>query len=236
MEKYSDFMQRICSFEVPLFGINEQNFVPSDSAKQKISLDRGFKEFYGDTVVFDLSDCAKAKVYDFVETLYAKVPYCFSQKLSKDTMHLTLHDLSNSPRLESVSSQMDMNYLKIKSMADRKMISNGTIKMRSNYVINMVNTSVVMCFYPVDENEYDKIMYLYSLMDEVISLPYPFTPHVTLAYFNPNGFDEELAKELVECVNSLNRKSIEMTLTTDRLVYQRFSSMNQYETFLTFIK
>lgn len=236
MESYSKFKDRINSFEVPSFGIDAHNFIPSNSVKQKITSDRDFKPFYGDTIVFDLSDEDKRKVFYFVDRLYESIPDCFSKKLYEKTMHLTLHDLINSPNLESIHSQMTANHSAIRGIIDRERISYDTIKMRSNYIINMMNTSVVMCFFPIDEIEYEKIIRLYSMVDEVFSLPYPFIPHVTLAYFNPNGFDESLAQRLTDCVNSLNKHSVDITLTTDKLVYQRFSSMNSYMNFLRFVE
>ena len=71
-------------------------------------------------------------------------------------------------------------------------------------------------------------MQLYYLVDRVKTLPYPFTPHITLAYYNRNGFNENSVHQLEAVVNQLNKSSFEITLSTDKLVYQKFTSMNDY--------
>jgi hypothetical protein len=94
----------------------------------------------------------------------------------------------------------------------------------------MVNTSLVLGLVPIDEGEHQKLMELYGIADEVKRAQYPLTPHITLGYYSIHGFDEKVAKELETIVRRLNRKdSMEILLDTDKLYYQRFTSMNRYE-------
>lgn len=76
-----------------------------------------------------------------------------------------------------------------------------------------------MGLYPVNEEEYNKLMELYYLFEDVKKLDYPLTPHITLAYYNINGFDMEAARKLERIVQELNANEIEIELDTKDLFY-----------------
>ena len=229
MESYNDFMKRIGSFEKPSLSINTQDFSPSQSVFQKVDENNFFSHFYGDTIVFDLNSEEKERILGIIHTLYAEAPECFCERLDDKTLHMTLHDLSNSPIKENVLAEVTSNKAKLVEILKKHPLTVQTIKMKTNYIINMVNTSLVLALCPVNEKEYEKLMALYHLMDGVKSLPYPFTPHITLAYYSRNAFKQTSAHKLMECVSNLNKGEFEVILNTKRLVYQRFESMNHYE-------
>lgn len=89
------------------------------------------------------------------------------------TLHMTLHDLSHSPRLEDVSERMREHENALRILLTRKLVKPQTIRMRSKAVFNMVNTSIVLGVYPVDAEEYDKLAELYRLCEQLMTLPYP---------------------------------------------------------------
>ena len=235
MESYAEFMDRICSFEKPHFELSKEYFKPSNSVLEKVGENNSFSRFYGDTVVFDLDDVSKNVINNMVDVLYSKAPRCFCERLKLSTIHMTLHDLTNGLDMGAISDKIDENYKKIEEIARSGQIYPDYICMKSNYIINMVNTSVVLCFYPANENEYLKIMRLYSMIDEIVGLPYPFTPHITLAYYNRNGFGEEDILALEDAVNSLNLARLEIVLDTKKLFYQRFNDMNHFFTICGFV-
>ena len=142
---------------------------------------------------------------------------------------MTLHDLSNSPALEEVSAPMQENETALRGLLAKNPVPVQTIRMKSKAIFNMVSTSLVMGLYPVDETEYLKLMNLYSLVNEVKSLPYPLTPHITLAYFNRKGMDTPTAQKLARTVKHLNKTLCTFELDTSRLYYQHFTSMNSYQ-------
>ena len=230
MEQYQEFLNRISSFELPVLSLGEGDFIPSASVKSKVREDNRFSAFYGDTVVFDLADAEKVIINHIVNKLYQAAPECFSERLIDSTFHMTLHDLSNSPVLNEVADAMKTNEAKLRDKLVASPIPYQTIQMQSKAIFNMVNTSLVMGLYPVNEQEYDKLMQLYQLVDEVQELPYPLTPHITLAYYHRNGFGQNSAKKLEDIINSLNQEKLYVTLHTSRLVYQHFTSMNEYRT------
>lgn len=226
MESYTDFLERIRSFEKRELNLGEEYFRVNTSLSKKVDKRNQFQLFFGDTVVFNLDESTKKKVAGIVDKIYDIASDCFCEKLGSNTFHMTLHDLSNSSVLDDIAAEIFPNELNVVKIS--KQIPIQTIKMRSNHIFNMVNTSLVLGLYPVNEEEYGKLMELYYLFDDVKKLDYPFTPHITLAYYNVDGFDRESAKRLEGIVNELNANEIEIELDTRELFYQRFVSMNEY--------
>ena len=228
METYQEFLNRINSFEKSKLELYRDNFKPSLSIENKVNEDNSFKNFYGDTVVFDLDDEIKRKISNIIDILYDECPECFCEKIISNTIHMTLHDLSNSPTLSDVSQDTFYNEINLISNLSKDTTNHKSIKMKTKYIFNMVNTSLVLGLYPVNEEEYFKLMDLYSLIDNIKQLPYPFTPHITIAYYNRFGFSEEIKRKLETVVNSLNNNSFTVELSTDNLYYQKFTNMNNY--------
>ncbi len=228
METYSEFLDRINSFEKSETYLGDDYFRGSASIALKVDKNNGFQPFYGDTVVFNLDDNTKKKLARIVDSIYSIAPECFCERLVSNTFHMTLHDLSNSPVLENIAVELFENELKAVKKAEK--IAVQKIKMRSKYIFNMVNTSLVLGLYPINEEEYNKLMELYYLFDDVKKLGYPLTPHITLGYYNINGFSVESARKLENIVKELNRNEmeIEIELDTKELFYQKFLSMNEY--------
>lgn len=235
MESYHAFLERIFSFEKPDIDLataasETPVFKVNSSVAQKVANDNTFKGFYGDTVVFDLEDTTKARLANYVTQLYSNASECFCERLHNSTFHMTLHDLSNGPVLQNISGEMEVNERHLRQIFET--MSPQTIRMKSTYLFNMVNTSLVLGLCPVDEKEYHKLMELYYIIDAVKTLPYPLTPHITLAYYNLNGFDANAAEKLAKIVRTINIAEydpFEIVLDTNCLCYQHFTSMNDYK-------
>lgn len=228
METYQEFLNRINSFQKSKLEFYCDHFKPSLSVESKVNKDNSFKNFYGDTVVFDLDSEIKNKITNIIDMLYDKVPECFCEKIISDTIHMTLHDLSNSPTLSDVSQDIFNNEINLINKLTTVKIKHKSIRMKTKFIFNMVNTSLVLGLYPVNEDEYIKLIDLYGLVDEIKELPYPFTPHITLAYYNSFGFSVESKRKLEAVVNSLNKETFLIELDTDNLYYQKFTNMNNY--------
>lgn len=230
METYGKFLDRINSFEKNKLYYGQGYFKGNPSLSLKIDRNNAFRCFYGDTVVFALENSVKERLAEYTDLLYQAAPGCFCERLIPDTLHVTLHDLSSSPVLSDVAEELFENELRI--LTKRTNTDNSKkqeIKMRSKYLFNMVDVSLVLGLYPADEDEYLSLMELYSLFDDVRPLDYPFTPHITLAYYNINGFDPSAARLLEDAANRLNhQEEFELNLDIHRLYYQKFRSMNDY--------
>lgn len=228
METYQEFLNRIDSFEKSEIWFGDHYFHGNPSIAQKVDENNRFRPFYGDTVVFNLDAAVKETLSNYVEQIYQTAPECFCEKLVSNTFHMTLHDLSNSAVLQDVAAEVFENELKtIEKIQEIKNTEN--IKMKSKYIFNMVGTSLVLGLYPADEKEYQKLMELYELFNDVKRLNYPLTPHITLGYYNVYGFDTNSARKLEELVCKLNSEAeMEIELEMKNLYYQKFCSMNDY--------
>lgn len=236
MESYKAFSKRI-DYQKPELGVDNIYFQPDGRVYEKVKEDNRFKSFYGDTVVFDLDSKTKEKIFEIIEKLYDAVPECFCEKLIRDTIHMTLHDLSASDNLDKTAPEVFNNEIKLLQVIGDNPIKKQTIKMKTNYVINMIHTSLVLALCPADEKEWEKLARLYDLINQVKLCGYPFlTPHITLAYYNYNGFDVCSVQKLKEVVKELNKESFEITLNTEKLVYQKFTSMNNYISIFNLLK
>lgn len=231
METYQEFLNRIDSFEKKEINYGDGYFTGNPSISEKVDRDNHFRSFFGDTVVFALEDGVKKRLSGLVDILYRAAPACFCERLAPHTFHVTLHDLGNAPVLRDVAEELFENELMvIEKWGKYKNRGNIKIKMRGKSIFNMVGTSLVLGLYPVNEEEYRRLMGLYSVFDDVKKLNYPFTPHITLAYYNVNGFDRQAAGCLKEAVERLNAggSALEIELKLEALYYQKFRSMNDY--------
>jgi 2'-5' RNA ligase len=231
MERYGDFLGRVSAFEVAELDLGKSYFRGRASLADKIDEENRLKAFFGDTVVFDLDEAVKNRISDLADRLYSHAGDCLAERLSGATLHMTLHDLSNGTNLSEIQGKMAENEEKIRSTS----LPSRTIKMKSTFVFNMVNTSLVLGLVPADEGEHIKLMELYDVFDEILEAKYPLTPHITLAYFTPSGFGDEAKARLEAAVNEINLDSqFEIILDTKKLHYQHFFSMNDYRNIVDF--
>lgn len=227
METYRRFLDRIEAFEVSDGNFGAGAFSIDPALLNKVNGDNRFKPFFGDTVVFDLNANAKAAVNGYIDELYSAAGECFCERLLPHTLHMTLHDLSSTAA--SVGGEVFNKAAVEKKRDEVKALGGGKIAVRGKNIFNMVGTSIVLGLYPVSAADYRRLMRLYSVFDDVKPLGYPFTPHITLAYYNARGFDARASKKLRDVVIKLNAApSLEFELDTADLVYQRFASMNDY--------
>lgn len=233
MESYDAFNQRIKSFALPELNLGSQDdFTPSASLSDKVSPDGEFRPFYGDTVVFDLDAPSKQALNRIIDRLYAEAPACFSQRLKPESLHLTLLDLVSGKERLSLVTAMTQHQEALANFAQQGAFATAPIQLISHNIFNMVDTSLVMGFLPKTAQDHQRLMALYQQVDQIHSLPYPLTPHVTLTYFNPQGFGSREIAELTECVNQLNQTSLDLTLVPEKLYYQKFQSMGEFDTVL----
>lgn len=228
-ETYEGFKGRVDDFEKAEYGIKDASWIPNASVHQKFNSLNQFLPFFGDTVVFDLPNEIKKILEQIISELYATVPQCFSSRINQSTMHMTLHDLSNSPTLRNAVADVKKNDVKIREISHCLVVPK--ITMKTNFIVDMNRTSLVLALKPLNKDEYMKLMQIYYIFDNVRNLSYKLTPHITLAYYSVNGFEQSSLEELAGLVRELNSKYYFEFVLGD-LLYQRFTSMNNYITVL----
>ncbi len=232
MEEYNEFLSRINKSIKKEFCIEKNFFYPNQSLEAKVNKNNCFKEFYGDTTTFDLEQKDKDKIDSIILKLYSNVPECLCEKLDKSHLHMTLHDLSSNVKLKIIEKTLENNENKIKEILKSEELLSGTIRLKTYCITNILNISLVLVLLPIGKNEYEKLMTIYNLIDKVQVLKYKFLPHITLGYYNINGFDIPSVINLEKLVNELNQHEFEINVNTKYLFYQHFTSMNNYKKIL----
>ena len=217
MEEYNEFLSRINNSIKKEFCIDEKFFYPNQSLEAKVDKNNCFREFYGDTTTFDLEQKDKE---------------CFCEKLDKSYLHMTLHDLSSNVKLKTIEKILESNENKIREILKNEELLSGVIRLKTYCITNILNISLVLVLLPIDKNEYEKLMTIYNLIDKVRVLNYKFLPHITLGYYNINGFDIPSIINLENLVNELNQHEFEINVNAKYLFYQHFTSMNNYKKIL----
>lgn len=198
---------------------------------RKVSAEGRLLGYHGNTVVYRLPDEAKRQIRILQDKLYAVCGDVLAEPLAEDTFHITLHDLVSGPA--SPDLERAVREVEPAAAARTAECSNepGIIRMRSSFLFNMVNTSMVLGFEPEDEESCHRLMRNYEAFQDIVALNYPLTPHVTLAYFKPGTIRAEQVGRLQSVIDFARaREVIRVELSGSMLEYQIFSSMNCYRT------
>lgn len=199
----------------------------SGGLAHKVGPDGGFKPFYGDTVIFSLSQPMIQWLEDIQAALYEACDACLAERIAPETFHITLHDLLNQPERmpEGCLNNRQRAMLAIEEVRGQHP---QPIAIRSCCVFSMVGTSLVMGFEPATDADCAALMSMYELFQSIVPLSYPLTLHVTLAYYRPGVYDEGMLQHLREVVERLGAQRREWCLQMDQLHYATFDSMARY--------
>ncbi|WP_028864900.1 hypothetical protein [Psychromonas aquimarina] len=209
-----------------------------DSLKCKVKNNGELTSFYGDTTVFKLSEDDIDLISGVMESL-APIQETLAEPLDREQLHLTLHDLSNSPVESQISDQLMVNETKVKEVLKRvrsylnEHPDQRKIKMLSTNAYPCLNTSILLGFAPKSEQDLKRLINLYNLFDDVVYLNYWLRPHITLSYFEPRVLKRSEIIKLSDTLKDINGNVFELELDMLELAYQHFSSMNSYKTIIT---
>jgi hypothetical protein len=205
-----------------------------ESLRAKVNQQGELTPFFGDTTVFSLSDGEIKKVGALIDTL--QPTSLFATPLDRQQLHMTLHDLNNSPRKEEVSTAMESTQLQTEKIMQQLNLylerhpEDRYINMVSTKAFDCLNIAVLLGFKPASERDYKILMNLYNLFEPVVYLDYWLRPHVTLTYFKPRVPTEDEVALLRDSIERVNQHSVELKLDIMELAYQHFYDMNSYQT------
>lgn len=195
----------------------------------KVAASGKLAPFMGNTVVFPLPERVKQEIGPIQRELYRTCASVLAEPLEAASLHLTLHDLLSGKPARELEERMGRVRDPALSCVGRIAEKGGTVRLRSTALFNMVGASMVLGFAPADEESCERLMTYYALLQEVVCLGYPLTPHVTVAYFRPGHIGAEMVEKLRAVVDEVNaQEKIEMELSANTLEYQLFSDMNHY--------
>ena len=207
----------------------EGDFSTNPNLTKKVNHFGEFLPFFGNTVVFELRDETKQALQGLQEELYKSAGWMLSQKLDPSTFHMTLHDLANGLELtEELKDRMAAAEEKAKILLAQWQ-NQPPVHMKTTWLFNMVNTSIVLGLAPADEESWHRLDEMYTALESVVRLDYALTPHITMAYFKPGIWSQY---DLNCLRKALCPVELEVELKMEKLVYQEFMDMNHYGTML----
>ena len=202
------------------------DFSTNPNLARKVNHTGAFLTFYGNTVVFDLDHDTKLALQSLQEELYRSAGWMLSQRLDPATFHMTLHDLVNGSELSDTLLH-PMEEAKKKAMPMlAQWHGQAPLRMKTTWLFNMVNTSIVLGLAPADEDSWHRLDAMYTALESVVPLGYGLTPHITMAYFRPGTLTQY---DLNHLRPALHPVELEVTLSPEGLSYQEFWDMNHYE-------
>ena len=132
-------------------------FLTNPNLEKKVDKIGNFQPYYGNTVVFDLEEETKQILQQLQEELYRSAGWMLSQKLDPATFHMTLHDLVNGPELtENLKIEMAEAEGKTKQIL-MQWKNLPPLHMKTTWLFNMVNTSIVLGLVPADEETWSRL-------------------------------------------------------------------------------
>ncbi len=197
---------------------------------RKVNPDGSFRPFCGDTVIFTLPQDMVDWLAGVQAALYDAWGECLAERIAPDTFHITLHDLLSQPETmpEGTNDNRPLAQAAIRqACAERP----SPIGVRSCSLFSMVGTSLVMGFEPSAEADCAALMGMYERFQRIVPLGYPLTLHVTLAYYKPGEYSQDMLHRLRTALASIGRERREWRLDMRALHYAAFTSMAQYRLF-----
>lgn len=198
MPLLSEYEERTAWKYEPIHGA----FHTHEGLARKVGPDGSYIPFAGSTVVFRPGKRCLRVVRLMQRVLHGGLEGMdiLASPLPASTIHMTLHDLI-SPEM-CVSDPEDGNGYGIEVANSlnraaaaveeiRKTYAGRKITMVSDRIVNMVSKSLVLMLKPRTEQDYELLLEWYHRFDGIQKLPYPLTPHITLAYFRPGMLDGE---------------------------------------------
>ncbi len=203
-------------------------FLTRTSLREKVDEEGKLKPFHGESAVFLLPDELKSALAQVQEELYAAAGGMLMKKpLSQDNLHMTLHDLWNVSDGERCASPPYEAEEVCRIIEGIRKYFPERIMMRAIVPMNMVNTSVVMGLMPASEPDAWCLAEMHKRFSVLYPRTYGLTPHITLAYYCPGEYGEEIWTRLKDVFTV---KGYAFPLYTRDLVFRRFKDMDDYET------
>ena len=199
-------------------------------AGKKVDPDGTLLPYYGNTVIYDLLDNTKDALVQLQEKLYESCGHFLSEKLTRESFHMTLHDLVSGTDREAVLERVNAISEEAKQTAEKaRGVVGNSMPMRPVKLVSMVSTSVVLLLepvYPVDRALLDMA---YGMLQSVVPLNYGLTPHVTLAYYRPGTIAGADLQILADTLSELSENlQFDVVLKYNKLHYREFYDMNHY--------
>ena len=202
-------------------------FKTNEKLRDKVDEQGRFRLFCGETTVFDLPGEVKERLSEIQSELYDKAGDMLStQRLSAGSLHMTLHsfwDMGEDIRFADVPYRHE-DVCRV--LEDIRKAFPDRIMMRAVVPLSMVNTSVVMGLAAASEPDAWALAEIHRRMSALYPRSFGLTPHITLAYYRPGVYPEEIWGKLRDVFSV---SGFAFPISTEKLFFKRFFDMERYE-------
>lgn len=233
MSLLSDYEERTAWKYEPIRG----TFPTHPNLIRKVNQDGSYAPFAGSTVVFRSGRMCSQVIQLMQKALYLHLTGTdmLATLLPDSTVHMTLHDLispetCSSDQEEAYRREMDDSLEKAAAIVEsiHREYAGRKIAMASDRIVNMMSKSLVLMLRPRTEQDYKLLLELYQRFDGLQPLPYPLTPHITLAYFKPGMLDGGRLGKALDAVQINPDSAPVFEFCPEGLTVQSFSDMQSY--------
>lgn len=194
--------------------------------EQKVDGDGRLKFFSGETTVFLLPETVCDHLLEVQERLYAAAGEMLSkQRLSPKHFHMTLHSFWDMASKETYDLIPYKHEEVFRALDDVRRDFPEDIMMRTVCPMNMASTSAVMGLAAATEEDGRMLREIHERISSFYPRPYGLNSHVTLAYYRPGCYPEEVWKKLKR--EFVQEEEI-FPINTGRLLFQSFTNMDKY--------
>ena len=212
-------------------------FRTAESLVNKVGPDGRFVPFPGSTVVFRADKTCLQVIGMMQELLYHDLrdSGMLAERLPVSTVHMTLHDLLSpeagiSGTAEEKAGKIWESVLRAGEIVDSaaRDLAGQRIDMVPDRIVNMVSKSLVLLLRPHTEEDFETLTEIYRRFDCIRPLPYPLTPHITLAYYTPGTLDGDRLGRTVDRLQPAPGNAPVFRFDPESLTAQAFSDMRTY--------
>ena len=235
MSLLSDYEARTAWKYEPIRGF----FSTDEGLKRKVSEDGLFLPFPGSTAVFRPGKTCLQVIMLIRRILYEQLGNTgmLAETLPASTIHMTLHDLispetgrSDPADQERFIHEAGSSLRRAAGIVEeiRTEFAGRKITLVSDRIVNLVSKSLVLMLKPGSEQDFELLAELYRRFEAIQPLPYPMTPHITLAYFRPGLIDGDRLGETLDRIQVRPETAPVLEFDTDALTAQKFLDMKTY--------
>lgn len=228
-----DYEQRTAWKYEPIHG----TFHTHEGLRRKVAPDGGYLPFPGSTVVFRPGE----RLLETVRQTQARLSRqldgsgMLAEPLPAAAIHMTLHDLVSpetraADGADACEAEIAESLRKAAAIAEgiRREFQGRKFVMVPDRIVNMVSKSLALMLKPRTEQDYRLLTELYDRFDGMQKLPYPLTPHITLAYFRPGLLDGDALGAAVDAVQADPGNAPGFAFSPEGIAVQRFWDMQTY--------
>ena len=233
MSLLSEYEQQTVWKYDPIHG----SFHTHEDLANKVDPDGSYVPFGGSTVVFRPEKLCYQVIELMQRILYDKLGAggMLAAPLPEAAIHMTLHDLISpetcpSDSAEEYDREVVQSITRASAIVEdiRKEYAGRKITMVSDRIVNMMSKSLVLMLKPQTEQDYGLLLDMYRRFDDIQSLSYSMTPHITLAYFRPGMIDGDSLGAAVDFAQINPEKAPVFEFSPEGLTVQSFLDMQTY--------